>query len=528
MKINFIYKPLICSVVLMTIALSCTDLEIDETDSIITRDIDAGGFVPLTNPASALNDLYNKAGGDFSTQENIFALSEITTDELLVPTRGTDWGDNGVWRQLHTHTWRSDHQFILNSWNTLNQGIFRATEIIESNPDASVLAEAKFLRAFNMFFVMDFFGSVPFRGVSEGPDVNPMVMTRSEAFAFIEKDLNEALPGLQSVTPGTANTNKATKESAEFLLAKLYLNANVYKGTDTFDNADMQKVINNVDAISSKGFAIQEGYFQIFEPTDDTETLLWLKSDIGPRIWNTLHYNQNAPDNTGGGWNGFTTLADFYNSFEGDPESNYVGDGQEERRGFVPDAQTANDRNVGIGYGFLINQQYDADGSMLTNRQGVPLKFPKEIPSLVGNGEEEGVRVIKYHPYDPTDTADSGTPLINSFRQNEIIFRYADAHLMKAEAMMRMGGDATAMVNELRAARTDTPPLPNVGETELLAERGRELYDEFWRRNDLIRFGQFTEAWQLKEVTGDPNVELFPIPETALLSNPNLVQNPGY
>ncbi len=528
MKINFIQKPFITSVLLMAIVSSCTDLEIDETDSIITRDVAQGQFTPLTDPASALNDLYNKAGGDFSTQENMFALSETTTDELLVPTRGTDWGDNGVWRQLHTHTWRSDHQFILNSWNALNQGIFRATEIIESKPDAGVVAQAKFLRAFNMFFVMDLFGSVPFRGVNEGPDVNPSVMSRAEAFAFIEKDLNEALPDLKSVSPGTANTGTATKEAAEFLLAKLYLNANVYKGSDTFDNADMQKVITNVDAITAKGFAIQEGYFQIFEPSDDSETILWLKSDIGPRIWNTLHYNQNAPDNTGGGWNGFATLADFYDSFEGAPTSNYVGDGQEERRGYVPDANTANAQNVGIGYGFLLNQQYNADGSMLTDRQGRPLIFDKEIPSLVGNGEKEGIRVIKYHPYDPTDTGDANTPLFNSFRQNEIMFRYADAHLMKAEAMMRMGGSATDMVNQLRAKRADTPPLPNVDEAALLAERGRELYDEFWRRNDLVRFGQFTAPWALKEVTGDPNKNLFPIPETALLSNPNLVQNPGY
>ncbi|KKK66377.1 hypothetical protein LCGC14_2964720, partial [marine sediment metagenome] len=358
MKMNFIHKPIIASALVMAFLSSCTDLEIDETDSIITKDVETGEFTPLTNPASALNDLYNKAGADFSTQEDMFALSEVTSDELLVPTRGTDWGDNGVWRQLHTHTWRSDHQFILNSWNKLNGSVFRATEIIESNPEASVVAEAKFLRAFNMFFVMDLFGSVPFRGINEGPDVDPMVMTRSEAFDFVEKDLNEAMTGLLSVIPGTDTTNKATKEAAEFLLAKLYLNASVYKGTDTFENADMQKVIDNVDAIASKGFAIQEGYFQIFEPTDDTETILWLRSDIGPRIWNTLHYNDNAPDMTGGGWNGFATLAEFYDSFEGDPNSNFVGDGQEERRGFVPDANTANAQNVGIGYGFLINQHY--------------------------------------------------------------------------------------------------------------------------------------------------------------------------
>lgn len=453
----------------------------------------------------------------------MYALEEVTTDELLIPTRGTDWGDNGVWRQLHTHTWRSDHVFIKNAWNNLNQNVFRASEIIESGPSVDVLAEAKFLRAFNMFFVMDLFGSVPFREVDEGPSINPKVLSRSEAYTFVEADLQEALSGLADGSPGTANTAKATKSAANFLLAKLYLNAHVYNGSESVDNANMQKVIDAVDAISAEGFSIQEGYFDIFEPTDDSETILHLNSDIGARIWNSLHYNQNSPDESGGGWNGFSTLAEFYDTFEGNPESNYVGDAQEERRGWVPDAATANAQNLGIGRGFLIGQQYEQDGTPLKNRQGGPLIFSKEISSLVGNGEATGMRIIKYHPFDPTED-----DKINSHRRHQIIFRYADAHLMKAEAMMRMGDDPTAMVNELRQHRTDTPDLPSVSEADLLAERGRELYIEFWRRNDLVRFDQFTAQWSLKEVNGDPNVNLFPIPETAILSNPNLVQNPGY
>jgi hypothetical protein len=328
-----------------------------------------------------------------------------------------------------------------------------------------------------------------------------------------------ALPGLPDGSPGTANTGTATKAAANFLLAKLYLNSHVYNG-GTADDANMQKVIDAVDEIADLGFGIETGYFQIFESTDDIETIFFLKSDIGARIWNGLHYNMNSPDNTGGGWNGFSTLAEFYDSFEGDPNTNYVGDGQEERRGWVPDASNADNINLGLGYGFLINQQYNEDGTKLKNRQGGDLILKKELTSLVGNGEADGIRILKYHPNDGGE--------INSFRQHQILFRYSDAHLMKAEAMMRMGGDITSMVNELRQARTNTPDLPSVTEDVLLAERGRELYIEFWRRNDLVRFDKFTAPWGLKEVTGDPNLNLFPIPETALLSNPNLVQNPGY
>jgi len=98
---------------------------------------------------------------------------------------------------------------------------------------------------------------------------------------------------------------------------------------------------------------------------------------------------------------------------------------------------------------------------------------------------------------------------------------------MKAEAVMRSGGDATALINELRVLREATP-LGSVTEQDIIDERGRELYGELWRRNDLIRFGQFTAPWSYKEISGDDTKNLFPIPATAIISNPNLVQNPGY
>ena len=279
----------------------------------------------------------------------------------------------------------------------------------------------------------------------------------------------------------------------------------------------MAGVINAVDAIAADGFGLQAGYFDLFKEDVDDETIWYLPTGVGNRIWNGLHYHQITPDNTGGGWNGFTTLAEFYDLFEGDPNSNNVGDGQEERRGWVPDEITADDTNYGIGYGFLIGQQYDVDGNKYKDRAGADLVFSKELPGLSGNDEKTGIRVIKYHPAN------------GAFTSHEIIFRYSDAHLMKAEAMLRSGGDATAMVNELRALR-GAADLGNVSESDLLDERGRELYVEFTRRNDLIRFGQFTKDWEFKDpgAVGDASKNLFPIPSNALLSNPNLIQNPGY
>ena len=212
-----------------------------------------------------------------------------------------------------------------------------------------------------------------------------------------------------------------------------------------------------------------------------------------------------------GGWNGFATIAEFYDLFEGDPNINVPGSGQEERRGFVPTDGT----NYGIGNGFLIGQQYDANGNPYSDRTGAPLFFTKELPGLLGNNENTGIRVIKYNPAN------------GAYANHKIVLRYADAHLMKAEALMRSGGDPTALVNELRVLRGATP-IGTVTEQDLIDERGRELYGELWRRNDLIRFGQFTAPWSYKEVSGDDTKKLFPIPATAIITNPNLVQNPGY
>jgi len=498
--------------------LSCTDLEIEGTDSIISTD-SGTQFSGVADVEGSLDNIYNGINrlGD---QANYFALQEVATDEALVPTRGTDWGDNGIWRTLHNHTWDPAHQFVLNTWNNWNQTVFQASEVADplSNASAEQVAQAKFVRAFAMWIVMDNWGQVPFRQPNEGPEIDPTVLTRTEALDFILTDLDDAIAGLPTVTSmDMDNLKRGTKASARFLKARVLLNAHIYNGSGTPDSGDMNEVISLVDAIAADGFALQDGYFDIFTEDADTETIWWIPTGVGNRIWNGMHYNINSPDNEGGGWNGFTTLAEFYDLFEGDPNSNTVGSGQEERRGFVPDASNADDTNLGIGFGFLIGQQFNEDGTKLKTRPGQDLVFTRDFPGLVGNGEATGIRTIKYHPVN------------GGFTAHELVFRYADAHLMKAEAMLRSGGDATAMVNELRTLR-DAAPLGSVSEQNLIDERGRELYVEFVRRTDLIRFGQFTKDWQFKDAAaiGDDNRNLYPIPSNAILSNPNLVQNPGY
>ena len=529
MKIMFkkqLIKIGLLSMISGVFMVACTDLEIKETDSIISEGGGGAGFTGVENVDGAIQNLYNSIQGHIADQAGWYALTEVSTDELLVPTRGTDWGDNGIWRTLHQHAWSPSHLYVFTAWNQMNQNIFNATEIIDprSNATTAQLAEAKFLRAFAMHQIMDLYGQVPFRTPDEGPEIEPSVFQRADAYSFVLDDLNAAIDGLPDSGPNNSATQFATKQAAQFLKARVLLNGHVYKGTGSAEAADMQEVINLVDAITTQGYALQQGYFDIFTNEQDTETIWWLAAGVGNRIWNGMHYNMITEDTGGGGWNGWTTLAEFYDLFEGAPNSNRAGDGQEERRGWVPDATNTDETNLGFGYGFLLGQQYNLNPTTkevvkLQDRAKNDLVFTKELPGLVGNNEATGIRVLKYHPANPG----------GSYVGHQIMFRYADAFLMKAEAMMRSGGDATAMVNELRAIR-GAQPVGSVTEDVMLAERGRELYIEFIRRTDMIRFGQFTRDWEFKDpaAVGDDTKNLYPIPSNALLSNSNLVQNPGY
>ncbi|EMR01707.1 RagB/SusD family nutrient uptake outer membrane protein [Cesiribacter andamanensis] len=507
---KFRFKPLYFTA-LAVLAFGCTDLQVEETDSLLVED-ETGNFAGV-NPGPSLSSAYGDLRG-FGDQANLYALLEVTSDELLVPTRGTDWGDNGQWRTLHQHTWSADHVFFLNTWNTLNSNVYRLNQLLSpvtaQNFDitAQQTAEGKVLRAYNMFLVLDLWGQIPYREATDDYTVDPIALRGAEAVDFILNDLNTAIPDLPSIGP-SGNTLQASKAAGHFLRAKVLLNRHIYEGREV-NAADMDQVIASVDAIAAEGFDIERdmGYFEIFEPSIDSETIFWTNTGVGNRMWNGLHYYQTTPDNTGGGWNGFSTTAEFYALFEGPNDTNAPNSGQEERRGYVP--------TNGIGFGFLVGQQYDREGNALTDRSGNPLVFTPNFAGIIGNNERHGIRVLKYHPYN------------GAYTEHHILFRYADAHLMKAEAYARKGDMATALtlINELREVR-DASPLANLSMMDILDERGRELYIEGWRRNDQIRFGDFTTTWPLKENTEEFRV-LFPLPPSAVASNPNLEQNPGY
>jgi len=492
-----LHKIILTSICMFSLT-NCTDLVNDEKDSVVRVTAPGSSFSP-GNPTEMLASAYKDLGA-YNDQANMFAMQENPTAELIPPTRSVDWGDNGVWRAYDTHTWTTTHPQLIGTWNQLNQRAFKANEIIASNPSAAQGAQAKFLRAFNMFQVMDFFGKVPFREVTQGVDELPRVMSRSDAFDFILKDLEDALAGLNSMTPSPKN-GVVSKEAVYFLLAKMYLNKAVYKaaqveGPYTFAKADMDKVVEYVDAIAKAGYSLDKNYFNSFTANEGTEVIWASTEGIPSNLWNcTLHYNMNP-----GGWNGFATLAEFYDKFES----------TDMRKGIAPKKDGS--QYSGVGYGFLIGQQYNDKGEPITDtRTQKLLSFTRDVP-LSGAATDKGIRVIKYHP---------------ATAYKFVFMRYGQAAVMKAEALLRSGNSAAALtaVNELRKIR-GASTLTSLTEDIMFDETSRECYWEGVARTNEIRFGKFATGAGV--VNTDPKRALYPIPSSAIVSNSNLTQNEGY
>lgn len=519
--INKLSLLLLLSVV--TFGYSCSKLKgkIVEPNYV---DPGTSGGTPTPSSLSKVYEQLNQLLG----QGNAYAMEEHTTDEIMGPTRGTDWDDFGTWRKLHLHTWDGSHNQINDTWNGLNGGLFQSNLLAET-ASGQTQAEAKFIRAYFTYIVCDLFGQVQHGPATAKIDDLPSVYTRSEAIDFAISDLEAIIPTLPSYTH--ALRTQATKEAAQFLLAKCYLNKAVFKqdpthpeGPYTFAAADMNKVISLCDAIAANpALSIATNYWDNFKwdnGTTSTENIFVRPHNGGINVqWATcmgFHYNQ-APS----GWNGFTTLADFYNSFDaGDTRRSAVIAGYNSQ--------------MGSGPGFLVGQIQGPQGGHVGNaivnlkdRSGNPLIFTPDV-SLFFSTESKGIRTVKY-PLDPsTINGDGGGSSGNDY----VFFRLADARLMKAEAILR-GGTATggetpvSIVNSIRANR-GVSALASVDLPALLAERGRELYLEGWRRNDMIRYGVFNAPVGERPNASDGYRCVFPIPNIALSSNPNLKQNYGY
>lgn len=536
-------------VVFAAFTASCTKLD-QNLNSTLTNE-QATNALGANGTQLLLQTAYNDVGNPYSDPGNILALEEVTADQCVVPTRSGDWDDNGKWRALKQHTFGPDGvDIILSQFNNLNKLNFDATNVLAFNPTKAQAAEARFLRALALYQLLDLFGQYPFRNPGDNLLNAPKVYSGDSAVAFIISELNAVIPDLNPAN----GMSLANADAANMLLMKLYLNrgAFVNRQSPTFDDADMQKVISLGQAIISSGkYSYSANYFDNFSATNSTskEGIFAYPNTSGVAVnnsgihnmwWGTLHYNSYKALAPQSGWNGFSTVADFYNTF-----------GVTSTPTKTP-ADTSLDTRIGGRYyrgvtnvsglrtGLLIGQQYYEDGTAVKDRKGNPLIFNTTFsPDLKETGpllEDVGIRVLKYLP----DFSGNGKNYSGGTAGNWcMIFRYPDVVLMVAEAKMRAAAadnaGALTLVNQLRVARGAAPMATltlanpdNISDPKtLLSERGRELYWESVRRTDLIRFGMFMKPWALKAAS-DATHLVFPIPSSALAANPNLKQNPGY
>lgn len=510
---------------LATIFSSCTDLKeeiLDEQDgsSIVADEKNVGMIVA---PSYAyLRDLQSRSG--------VWLGTLSCTDEVAFPTRGANW-NNADYRTLFTHDYDPLNGYIKNTWNSFMIGLTKCNvslqylaKLEQNDIVKTYTAEVRFIRALCMYQLNDLFGQFPFREASEYDYSKlPKIYSRAEAIARIEQELKEIIPDLK--LKGDVPYGRITRAAGQMLLAKLYLNYQVYTGTApafTDGTTKWKEVVGICDEIIGTGkYTLADDFWKLYMPdnaaySNQTETVLPIiyNSSLGiggtPWVNQTLGYKQTFGKYTSDNWNGCCTTPTFFDTWDqADPR--------------FRDDRTKN--TCGFNLGFLVGQQYDPKGNkVLTKAEGqVPLVFTKDF-SIQNSSEAQGVRVVKYAP-------DPNTSYPGSSENDFQYYRYSDVYLMRAEAKFRNNDPdgALADINTVRNARKATPVAStDLDLTKIYNERGFEFYWEGSRRNDMVRFNKYCEA-RYEKPTATPTYKiLFPIPASAREANAQLKQNPGY
>jgi len=451
-----------------------------------------------------------------------WVMQQITTDEALLK-----WGDAGI-PELVTGTWNSSNQFIRAMYlriayqsrvtseflNVTTESKLNDRGQADMIPEVKIFrAEARFLRALSYFHAIDFFGNFGFVDENTPVGTLPVQKNRAELFNYVESELLAIIPDLKE--PRTNEYGRVDKAAAWFLLAKLYLNSQVWTGIDR--NADCIKMCEN---IMNAGYSIGENYNYLFLADNDAnssanEFIFLIPQDgLHLQAYGCMTFviqaatltgdsigfkGKYVPDdiqvNTGvDGWNGAVIRPEFYKKFD-----------------------TADKRAMFFTYRHELNT-YDDNGILTSDTKfGYGVTKFRNVTSAGVNGSHNAF-------------VDTDYPL----------FRLADVYLMYAEAVVRSGADKALAVNYVNQLRPRAGLSP-ISESDLtldwiLDERSRELYWEGWRRQDLIRFGKFTGnsyVWQWKGNTRVGTTipdfrNLFPLPVDQILMNGNLQQNPGY
>ena len=495
---------------------------------------------------NAVAVLYNYIGGSADSEglqgtcRGLYDYNTLTTDEAMIPIRGGDWYDGGLWENMYQHKWNPNDLPLYNTWKYLYK------VIVLSNKSLSVIdkyshhltieqktayeAEVRAIRALFYYYIMDLYGRVPLVTSYEQAQNEVLQSERSEVFRFIVNELQEVmnlLPNERSNKMGNYY-GRVTTPVVHFLLAKLALNAEIYcddnwtdgvpqNGKEIFFTVDgeqlnaWQTCIRYCDKLAEAGYQLEGDYSYNFAVHNENSnenifTIPLDKNLYAAQFWylfRSRHYNHGGAlggsSENGTSANISTVLAYGYGTDKVD---------------------TRFEKNFYAGI-------VEVDGKTIMMDNGKPLEYhPLELKlNLTGSPyvKTAGARMAKYE-VDRTSHSDGRQP------DNDIVlFRYADALLMKAEAKARNGEDGSLELNEVRN-RVGMPYRKATLEN-ILEERLLELVWEGWRRQDLVRFGLYHKSYdqriQLPD-EGNGYTTVFPIPQKSIDLNPKLKQNVGY
>ena len=519
------------------------------------------------------NGLYGSDGGSVHT------FQEFSSDASMIPGRQGDWVDGGAWQNIFLHNFESSVSKYNDVWNNLyrviglaNSSIDRLNKYLGEHPEyADYVYELKALRAVYYYYVMDLFGQVPLVVSSEVSANEVEQSNRSDVFKFVTSELAECIPHLSDSKSQNEGEyyGRITKAVAYMCMAKCAINAPVYTiddttptsysafvGTDKSGKAtaseeqgktvsEMGKNINITldgetrnawetavycaDQIASLGYRLQPSYADNFIVANQNSVEnIWTRPNDcvnykieDYNIVRTLHYNHGGAIGYQG-WNGACSskqqmLVYGYGTANPDPRL---------KLNFYTDKDYMEETGKAV-----------EDGATDKPLEYMPLAVKVDFSAADDPHAMKcsGARMKKYE-------FDKSTTQQYSFNNDLVIWRYADALLLKAEAEYRMGNKAEALtiVNEVRA-RVAATPRTELTLNDILDERMLELAWEGVRRQDQIRFCTFTEptADRFKGVThnasaGDYNDDtqgytmVYPIPYAVLNLNKKLDQNPGY
>lgn len=495
---------------------------------------------------NAVASLYNYIGSNQESEglqgtcRGVYDYNTLTTDEAMNPIRGGDWYDGGLWENMYKHTWNANDMYLYNVWKYLFKVIVLSNQslsVIDSHKQLltaeqaeNYKAEVRAVRALFYYYAMDMFGRIP---IMTSYDVKPNQVVqseRSEVFKFIVEELQEVAPQLADKHANKEGDyyGRITRPVVNFLLAKLALNAEIYADDDwtdekKLDGKDIFFTVNGnklnawqtcvwyCDQLTQEGYELETDYASNFSVHNENskENIFTIPLDKNLYL-NEYHYLFRSRHYKHGG------------AYGGSSEN-----------GTCATVSTVK----AYGYGtdhvdnrFKTNFYADTvfvDGKKIYLDNGKPLVYmPLELKLNLSDSpykQTAGARVGKYE-VDRTAYSD-GKQVDNDI----VLFRYGDALLMKAEAKVRNGEDGSIELNAIR----DRVGMPHVESTlnNILKERLLELVWEGWRRQDLIRFGKYTKAYDQRipienENTGFTTV--FPIPQKCLDLNKNLKQNKGY